>query len=244
MKLLQKSMLLCGILSVSINIFCAGVSQDTMKKALPAAVLAIAARFAPPAYIQKIIDKNQEVIEALPDDEEVYKLESSPVLYIKSSQFDRVINAYRMQNFLTKNNISTITVPKKYVSKVGYKFMVFVEAVDVEEITSINLEETNDLITFIEGTGYRDLHSGNLKRDTKTGKLIILDTENRSFSMARIECFSAFAGCFGDVLTQEARDVFQNHFETFFKPKLYQDTQYDGELDFSSVQEYIASFAR
>ena len=201
MKLLQKSMMFFGMLSLSINIFGIGVSQDTIQKALPAAVLAIVARFAPPAHIQKLIDENQEIILDLPEDGQVYYLTTSPKIYVKASQFDRVINAYRMQNFLTQNNISTITVPKKYVSKVGQKFMVFVEAVDIEDIESINLEEVQDLIAFIEGTGYCDLHDGNLKRDKKTGKLICIDTETRSFCKVRVDCFYIFKKYFGVVLT-------------------------------------------
>ena len=244
MKLLQKSMLFLGFLSLSISIFGVGVSQDILQKSLPAAVLQIAARFAPPAHIQKIIDENQETILAIPEDGQVYKLETSPVLYIKSSQFDRVINAYRMQNFLIKNNISTITVPKKYVSKVGHKFMVFVEVVDVEEITSINLQEMKDLITCIEGTGYCDLHTGNLKRDKTTGKLIIIDTEARSFCQVRVDCFDVFYDYFGGVLTQEALIELEKHCKKYYQTCLPEDTQYDGDIDFSVVEEYIAGQTR
>lgn len=244
MKLLQKSMLFFGILSLSINIFGAGVSQDTIEKALPAALLQIAARFAPPAHIQKIIDENKETILALPEDGQVYYLETSPKIYVKSSQFDRVINAYRMQNFLTQNNISTITVPKKYISKVGYKFMVFVEAVDVEGITSITLQEMKDLITCIEGTGYCDLHTGNLKRDKTTGKLIIIDTETRSFCQVRDECFAAFYYYFKDTLTPDALERLEEVYKQYHRTTLDEDTQYDGDIDFSAVKEYMADQAK
>ena len=240
MKLFKKSMLFFGMLSLSIN----GVSQDTINKALPAAVLQIAARFAPPAHIQKLIDENRETILALPDDGQVYMLETSPKLYVKASQFDRVMNAYRMQNFLTKNNISTITVPKKYASKVGYKFMVFVEGVDVEEVTSIDLQEMKDLISFIEGTGYCDLHAGNLKRDKTTGKLIIIDTETRSFCQVRVDCFDVFYDYFGSILTPEALTELERYCKKYYQTCLCEDTQYDGDIDFSVVQDYIEDQTR
>lgn len=242
-------MLFFGILSLSINIFGAGVSQDSIEKALPAAVLQIAARFAPPAHIQKIIDEHKEIILGIPDDKDVHYLwvtsngKKMPVLYVKSSQLDRVINAYRMQNFLTKNNISTITVPKKYISKVGQKWMVFVEAVLVEEVQLINLEEMKDLITFIEATGYCDLHTGNLKRDKKTGKLIIIDTENRSFYQGRGSCFNTFDHYFKQLLTPDALLLFESHYKKYYQTCLAYDTQYDSGIDFSPVQEYIATYA-
>ena len=244
MKLLQKSMMFFGMLSLSINIFGIGVSQDTIQKALPAAVLAIVARFAPPAHIQKLIDENQEIILDLPEDGQVYYLTTSPKIYVKASQFDRVINAYRMQNFLTQNNISTITVPKKYVSKVGQKFMVFVEAVDIEDIESISLEEVQDLIAFIEGTGYCDLHDGNLKRDKKTGKLICIDTETRSFCKVRVDCFYIFKKYFGVVLTPEALTELERYCKKYYQTCLAEDTQYDAGIDFSVVNDYIANQAR
>jgi hypothetical protein len=241
MKLLKKSMLFLGILFVSINIF--GV-EALIQKALPAAIVQIIAKFAPPARIKQLIQQNKETILALPDDGQVHLLETSPKIYVKSSQFDRILNAYRMQNFFTQHGITTITVPKKYVSKVGFKFMVFVEAADVEEVKSINLQEMKDLISFIEGTGYCDLHKGNLKRDTKTGKLIIVDTETRSFCKVRFKCFDIFKIYFESVLTPEALKQLKDHCKKYYQKCLCEDTQYDGGIDFSVVKDYITHEAR
>lgn len=243
MKILQKSMLFMSML-VSINLFGAGVSENTIQKALPAAIVQIIAKFAPPAHIQRLIRENKEEILALPDDGQVHMLETSPKIYVKSSQFDRILNAYRMQNFFIQHAITTMSVPKKYVYKVGKKFMVFVEAVDVEDVKSINLQEIKDLIFFIEGTGYCDLHTGNLKRDTKTGKLIIIDTETRSFCKIRYRCFNIFKIYFKSILTADALQEFENHCEKYNELCLCEDTQYDAGIDFSIVKDFITHEAR
>lgn len=244
MKLLQKSMLFMSML-LSINLFSAGVSENIIQKALPAAIMNIVARFAPPAHIQKLIEENKETILFGLQNRADQPYEIVPGLYIKYDQFDRVINAYRMQRFLDVHAIKNLTVPKKYVYKVDQNFTVFVEAVSVEDVQSINLEEVKDLITFIEGTGYSDLHDGNLKRDMSTGKLIIIDTENRSFCKVRIDCFDALGRFFWGLMTQDAYELFQEHYETFLKPTLCNDAQYDEPgMNMQEVQNYIAEQAR
>jgi|GEM_PF-3637830 len=204
MKLFKKFMLFSGLILFSMSYDFASenrLDQDNqVNKALPAALVKFIQKFSPPQDLQKLIEENKaQILER-----RFGTLECLPGLYFKSDHIDRVINAYRMKEFLKRNNITTLQVPEKYVYKLDEKIMVFVEAIQTQPIKCLDLKEVQDLVFFAQETGYVDFHTGNLVRNAQTGKLIIIDTENRSFHYDRLGCLVNFYASFSSRMTPDA----------------------------------------
>ena len=156
-------------------------------------------KYAPPVHIKDLITKHEDEILAL--DKKVncsmvpgrfgsgkgfVSCLTVPGFCVKEIGSGRVEMANYIEEWIKEHGISTLAVPKKYKFTVGDKELVLAEAIDVKRVESINLQETKDLISFLEFTGYDDLHYGNLMRDEKTGKLFIVDTEYSAFGNDKV----------------------------------------------------------
>ena len=256
---------LVGLSAVALN--------PSVATVLPVDVERFLIKFAPPADIKRLIDQNKDKLLGLKkiynpwavggykDDGYVGRLETLPGLYIKGEHIDRVINAYRIQRFIDENHIQTLMVPKKYVYKVGPKYMVFAEARDVQDLEyefqerKVNLQEMNDLILFFESTGYCDVLQYNILRDVVTKKLVIIDTESSSFDFKILK--GDFSGR-GDLYQSYFRDKASldrdakkelREYLTQYKPHdiitLDQNTKYDEpDIDLTVVQKFFPSHSK
>ncbi len=102
--------------------------------------------------------------------------------------FDRVINAERLRVAIEECCLTCFDVPKKYIyfNQLKNTFFVVAEGMDCVEINGAlwTWQEINHLVLLIFITGYWDLHPDNIKRRKSDGKLVIVDTEDRSFGDA------------------------------------------------------------
>jgi hypothetical protein len=128
----------------------------------------------------------------------------------QSKLMHRVVNAERLRRCLAHHNLHALEVVKKYVYKVDGiwvlrdkclvrldgKWIVLAEKVDFNlQKLNVSLQEVQQLTFLVEKTLYRDwgfarsvgggpLYGGNnWVRNPKNGKLICIDTEDRSFEM-------------------------------------------------------------
>lgn len=109
--------------------------------------------------------------------------------FAKGGQVDRLINAVRANRVIEQKGLTSLQVPHKCLSKnkdgnyevlaEGLKYAGLVERFNNSEIS---LSEVQQIVAFVEETGYSDLHGGNLIR-TLDNKIAICDTEDRSFIM-------------------------------------------------------------
>ncbi len=141
-----------------------------------------AKKFAPPKEVQETIEANKKNMPRfggrLPG--------SNPPLYVKGDDIARIQNADRMRTCIEANKLTTVTVPKKYLYKVGDEWRVFAEYIRPidEGKSSLSFQEVQDLTTVAEQTGYRDW-ANNILRDKNIDKLTIIDTEDDSFAIGR-----------------------------------------------------------
>lgn len=144
----------------------------------------------PPADVQKLIEENKEKILSqnyLPLKGE----DGSYVVVAKGYDMPRIFNADTAREIIQDNDLTSLEVPKKWVYNVDGIHKVFAEYIPSETITRknpLNLKETQDLITFIEKTGFIDYGIGqrpNIVRDSRNGKLAFIDIEDRSFAAGR-----------------------------------------------------------
>ena len=167
-------------------------------------------KYAPPADVKALLEEHKAKILALPCGSVSCSI--APGFCVKDRGPCRVEGAALIQKFIDKHGITTLAVPKKYKHTVGDRELVLAEIIDVKPVESINLQEMKDLIFFVETTGYLDLHTQNLMRDAKTGKLVILDTEAKSFvSNNQLDHFIPFRREFGLKLTIEALVYFKEY---------------------------------
>jgi hypothetical protein len=110
-------------------------------------------------------------------------IEQFPGFYIKGTDLARIINAERMHTCIKRHNLNCLDVAQKYVYPINGTLYVFARTVDLGKNRNkpkITIEEARQLATLVEETGYKDLSLQNVIRNTD-GKLVIIDTEDRSF---------------------------------------------------------------
>lgn len=146
--------------------------------------------FAPPLNIQETIesdkDKNFGLLEGR---------DESANVYAKGFGVSRLFNAERMRNCIEINNFTTLAVPKKWIYKVNGSWRVYAEYIPSGDVT-FTLEEIKELVELAEQTGFRDwahflalskeinIHMDlNVMVDKRNGKMIIIDTEDKSFKV-------------------------------------------------------------
>lgn len=136
-------------------------------------------KHAPPPAICKIIEEKKDLIEGLSKT----RIDQLPGFFIKNEEISRIINATRMQSFISKDHLHCLYVPNKYVYKVNNVVKVFVEYIEPGDSSQpLSLQEVQQLAMFVEKTGYGDFgfNHSNVIRD-KYNRLVFIDTEDNSF---------------------------------------------------------------
>jgi len=211
----------------------------------------------PGAEFEKFVKKfapSADVCKAIEDAEEIkYKgfcfIKSSPALYAKDENIDRIINAYRMREYIQRNNLDRLTVPEKCIYKVdGKRWVVFANVVKYGswQRRSIGLEEAKQLATLTEELGYKDWHLNNVVRDSCNNTLAVIDTEDRSFFANRFveEIPKAYkARCVSTLsrlnyaMDEPAKEWLANR-EEYLRNSVSSPTKYDdSDIDFEKVKE-------
>ncbi len=115
----------------------------------------------------------------------------------KGNDIKRLINAERMRECIKRHNLSCLKVPRKYLYKADSGILfVFAEKIVcnfklscLRGCSILTLEETKQIITLHDETGYSDFNGNNVMRDVKDGKLAFIDTEERSFNVCNKATF-------------------------------------------------------
>lgn len=124
-----------------------------------------------------------------------------PSMVLKGYEFDRVINAKIAEKVIKENNLDLIAIPKKTILFDGEKWKVVTEQIKGVIPPPLSLEQVQQLAEFSKKTGFWDWNmyvasdtgfwdwsrhdmwnKGNIIFDPKSGKLFIIDTEDRSFT--------------------------------------------------------------
>ncbi len=139
----------------------------------------------PPADVQKVIEENKEKILSYYNYLPLKGEDGSYVAVAKGDDVTRIFNADAVRQFIENNGLTSLEVPKKWIYNVDGYDKLFAEYIDGEPITQknpLNLKETQDLVAFVEKTGYGDFwDNNNILRDSRTGKLVFIDLEDSSF---------------------------------------------------------------
>ncbi len=113
-----------------------------------------------------------------------------PSYYVKHD-IKRLILAERLKEFIARNELDKLTVADKYLVPVqdedGFTYWkVVAPAICGEKVKSCTLDEAKQLATVAEEAGYWDWFGGdsNILRRSD-GKIVFIDTENRSFTLHR-----------------------------------------------------------
>jgi len=186
-------------------------------------------KFAPPKEIQETIEQNKHNIDY---SKKVQVIRGSqPPVILKRIDPDpreaelplyRIINAERMRKVIEENKLTTLSVPKKYIYKLGDSWEVFTEAADTLKGKipngQLTAEEFKEIALLAKETCYKDWNYTNLRRNKSNGKLVVIDTEGRSFGgpgTRKLDCISDI--CFGDrfrgLRNKEAQDWCHDHWE-------------------------------
>jgi hypothetical protein len=136
-------------------------------------------QFSPPEYMVKSIELNEGTIK------NISSTRGFPGFYFKGGvkSIDRVINAERLRNFIKEHKLDCLDVAKKYVYKVNGRLCVFAEQIveHPDKIGVLNVREIAQLVEFVKETGYKDINLRNIIRRASDRKLVMIDTEDRSF---------------------------------------------------------------
>ena len=137
--------------------------------------------FAPPADVRRTIESSSE----WPHFGPIKGQKDSPDVYAKGDQIERPYNALLIRKVLNALQLDRLDMADKYVYQHNDKWGV--AAVAIEQDTSsaakyLSYEEVTQIIRFTETMCYMDFRWGaNVFRDKKTGKITIVDTDNRGF---------------------------------------------------------------
>jgi hypothetical protein len=126
--------------------------------------------------------ENKECHEVILNANLITIINKKPYMVIKDSQFERVINAKLAEKVIAENDLNLIAVPKKTILFDGKSWKVVTQKIDGKGPTELSLEQVQQMTQFALETGYWDWKFGNLIFDKKSGKLFIIDTEDRSFA--------------------------------------------------------------
>jgi len=142
-------------------------------------------KYAPPIEIVKCIE------ESISAEENIFYAKyctGVKVLYglcYKGPTVDRVINAIRLRNYIQEKKFNkNFDVATKYVYEIDGEIHVFAKKIMYSLIKSLTSEEVKQLATLIVDTGFTDFGGdwcSNIVRDDDTGKIIFIDTENKTF---------------------------------------------------------------
>lgn len=142
-------------------------------------------KFAPPLKIQETIESHKDINIGL-----VRGKDESSNVYAHGRDLTRFFNAERMWNCIKDNNFTTLAVAKTWVYKVNGQWRVYAEYIPSGEGKDLTLEETQELVEFVEQTGFQDWAAyDNVIFDKRNGKMTFVDTEADSFSRYELEGF-------------------------------------------------------
>lgn len=145
----------------------------------------------PPAQLNRLIERHKNDILSKIQNDHVGTLPEIPGFYIKTDP-ERVLYRDFIDSTIKENNLNQLGVPEKYLSKINDKWLVFAQKVESGgNILPLSAEEKRQLKVLEEKTSYWDWHfdfDGNRESNrfpnwirNKQGKLICIDSEERSF---------------------------------------------------------------
>jgi len=115
----------------------------------------------------------------------------------KGGEIDRIINAERLRVVIKEHNLDCLAVAEKYLylgadgtyrvlsKKVDFHESMFDSKSFTFDPRSLTVKEFQQLIKIIQITGLSDLHPNNICRNSVTGKITFIDTENVTFGAVR-----------------------------------------------------------
>ncbi len=186
--------------------------------------------------------------------------------YVKGQDIDRLINALRAKRIIEHNHLDHIAVADKCLCQNGYgDFLVAARKIRSVQGRRLSLKDTQDLITFVEETGFRDWLALDLINDQKNDKLTFVDTENGSFLVGIVHgnkeenipqhCKLVYLACLakslGKFMEKDAVDFCNQRFNQLFNSPegtqphtpIFGNTKYDdSDIDFEKVKEEFQEF--
>lgn len=174
--------------------------------------------------------------------------------YVIKSGIDRVINAQRAKRCIEQNGWKFLTIADKCFVCKKRDCAVIATRVSAQSVPVFSLSEIKELVAFTEATGYQDWgvlikngYSANVLRDIESGKLVFIDTEDKSFEVffaeTKYDCVELFLNVMRHLMTPDAikwvesrlEDLKGNDEEIIILPK---NSTYDPVgLNFSKVKE-------
>jgi hypothetical protein len=162
----------------------------------------------------------------------VWSLPSLPGYYIKAL-IERIIGAEKVRDYIARNNLDKIVVPKKFLYHIPGKstelrdenYLVIAESMEPlypRDTLVLTLEEVQQICTVAKETGIPDIARENIVRRKVDNKLAFIDTEGDfDVSPASIYCSTIINFIFGSTpfvptinLTEDAsRYIYQQLFE-------------------------------
>ncbi len=191
-----------------------------------------------------------------------------PTTITKGAKVSRMINAIRIKQVIKDSNLNLLDVPQKCLIKENVQFedwsrsipwgyhdtwSVVAQAVQGDAVKNITVPEIQQLVTFVEKTGFQDFaaHDMNMLRDKKTNKIIFIDTEDASFWNARARTRLALVAnvirYVSPAMTKDACDWLHQYYEqvtlsgdnSSIVPIYYNCGFDDADINFEKVkQEY------
>lgn len=146
-------------------------------------------KYSVPLPIKTILDEHkEELFDAFkvcePDvcikKRRVYEFAWLPNYLIKTS-LTRIRGAERARTIIQENDFNLIDIPNKYTYQVDNRVFIIVPKIHgLNNPKPLTLQQVKQLWNFILASGYRDLKKENYIH-LKNNKLMIIDTEQRSF---------------------------------------------------------------
>lgn len=150
-------------------------------------------KYAPPSEIVMCIEESIKESENLFYGKYCAGVKVLYGLYYKGPTVERVINAARLRNYIQEKKINdNFDVAIKYVYEIDGEIHVFAKKVTYSLIRSLTSEEVKQFATLITDTGFADFGGdwcSNVVRDDDTGKIIFIDTENKTFEPLCNRCY-------------------------------------------------------
>lgn len=140
---------------------------------------------------------------------------------------ERVVNALRAHKCINKENLSTLTVPNKFLlwnKETGHWHLFAQEAqLPKKEPYKLSLAQLKDLISFVQHTGFTDFTGvgGNIMlHPDDQSKLMFIDTENRSFKKNGEKITKSYF-INPENLTEEAASHLRDYGDSIYNYKSY-----------------------
>ena len=210
-------------------------------------------QFAPPEEIRRTIEANKkEILRKRFGFFAGSSIDGSRDIFVKGNDICRIINAERMRKCIKQNNLHALAVPKKYIYKLDDQWIVVAKYVKGNhEQRKFTLEEVQQLAILAAETVYSDWHANNIIIDKNTGKITLIDTEDRSFGgyLSRINPDKAILSlklfAKSKKLMDKPTETWLENHSTEIDNRIYNDYQsiqhsrrFDSiDLDFEKVKE-------